>query len=53
MRNYEAAGVLPPAERTTRGYRVFTPLHAGKALRVFPGLVLVNVVREPAPARTA
>ena len=29
VRNYEAAGVLPPARRTASGYRVFTEVHAG------------------------
>ncbi|TDC24022.1 MerR family DNA-binding transcriptional regulator [Streptomyces sp. 8K308] len=38
VRNYEEAGILPPADRTPSGYRVFTPLHAG-ALRVFTALV--------------
>ncbi|MDT0317495.1 TioE family transcriptional regulator [Streptomyces millisiae] len=38
VRNYEEAGILPPAERTPHGYRVFTPLHAA-ALRVFTALV--------------
>lgn len=28
VRNYEAAGVLPPLRRTGSGYRVFTPGHA-------------------------
>ncbi|QIJ64080.1 TioE family transcriptional regulator [Streptomyces sp. JB150] len=27
IRNYEDAGVLPPAERTESGYRVFAPVH--------------------------
>lgn len=38
VRNYEAAGVLPEAERSPRGYRVYTPLHA-KALQAFLSLV--------------
>lgn len=38
VRNYEEAGILPPAERTPHGYRVYTPLHA-LALRVFIALV--------------
>jgi DNA-binding transcriptional MerR regulator len=33
VRNYEAAGVLPPVERTESGYRIFTPGHAA-AVRV-------------------
>jgi DNA-binding transcriptional MerR regulator len=28
VRNYEAAGVLPPIGRTESGYRIFTPHHA-------------------------
>ena len=38
VRNYEAAGVLPPAERTPHGYRVYTPLHA-RAVSAFLALV--------------
>lgn len=38
VRNYEQAGILPPAERTPHGYRVYRPLHA-QALRAFVGLV--------------
>lgn len=38
IRNYEAAGVLPVAERTPHGYRTYTPLHA-QALRAFLALV--------------
>ncbi|WP_212912085.1 TioE family transcriptional regulator [Streptomyces sp. TS71-3] len=38
VRNYEAEGILPPAERTEHGYRVYTPRHA-MALRVFTALV--------------
>lgn len=38
IRNYEAAGVLPAAERTPSGYRTYTPLHA-LALRAFLALV--------------
>ncbi|MCX5384435.1 TioE family transcriptional regulator [Streptomyces sp. NBC_00083] len=38
VRNYEEAGVLPAAERTPHGYRVYTPLHAA-ALRAFLALV--------------
>ncbi|MFF9104924.1 TioE family transcriptional regulator [Streptomyces rubrogriseus] len=38
VRNYEAAGVLPPAARTASGYRVYTPLHA-RALAAFLALV--------------
>jgi len=38
VRNYEAAGILPPARRTEHGYRVYTPLHA-QALEVFAALV--------------
>ncbi|WP_055575085.1 TioE family transcriptional regulator [Streptomyces prasinopilosus] len=38
VRNYEQAGALPPAERTSHGYRVYTPLHA-RALDAFLALV--------------
>jgi len=38
VRNYEAAGILPPAERTPHDYRTYTPLHA-QALRAFLALV--------------
>jgi DNA-binding transcriptional MerR regulator len=38
IRNYEAAGILPAAERTSHGYRTYTPLHA-HALRAFLALV--------------
>ncbi|MFJ8671941.1 TioE family transcriptional regulator [Streptomyces sp. NPDC093589] len=38
VRNYEEAGILPPAERTPHGYRTYTPLHA-RALRTFVALV--------------
>jgi len=38
IRNYEAAGILPGAERTPYGYRTYTPLHA-QALRAFLALV--------------
>jgi DNA-binding transcriptional MerR regulator len=38
VRNYEADGVLPPAERTPHGHRVYRPHHA-RALRAFLALV--------------
>lgn len=38
VRNYEAAGILPGAERTRHGYRTYTPRHA-QALRAFLALV--------------
>jgi DNA-binding transcriptional MerR regulator len=38
IRNYEAAGILPDADRTRHGYRTYTPLHA-QALRAFLALV--------------
>ncbi len=38
VRNYEAAGVLPAAERTSSGHRRYTPLHAA-ALRAFLALL--------------
>ncbi|ALG06167.1 TioE family transcriptional regulator [Kibdelosporangium phytohabitans] len=38
VRNYEEAGILPPADRTPSGYRTYTPLHA-KALGTFLALI--------------
>lgn len=38
VRNYEAAGILPGAERTPHGYRTYTPRHA-QALRAFLALL--------------
>jgi DNA-binding transcriptional MerR regulator len=38
VRNYEEAGILPPAGRTAHGYRTYTTLHA-QALRAFLALV--------------
>ncbi|MEE1755262.1 TioE family transcriptional regulator [Streptomyces sp. SP18CS02] len=38
IRNYEEAGILPAAGRTSHGYRTYTPLHAG-ALSAFLALV--------------
>jgi DNA-binding transcriptional MerR regulator len=38
VRNYEEAGILPPAERTEYGYRIYRPRHA-QALRAFVALV--------------
>ncbi|GGV66954.1 MerR family transcriptional regulator [Streptomyces longisporoflavus] len=38
IRNYEADGILPPADRSPHGYRTYTALHAG-ALRAFLALV--------------
>jgi len=38
VRNYEEAGILPPAERTPHGYRVYTRLHE-QALRTFVALI--------------
>lgn len=37
VRNYETAGILPPAERSASGYRHYTAVHAG-ALRAFLAL---------------
>lgn len=37
VRNYEAAGILPGADRSPYGYRSYTPLHA-RALRAFLAL---------------
>ncbi|KOX51155.1 MULTISPECIES: MerR family transcriptional regulator [unclassified Streptomyces] len=41
VRNYEAAGILPAAVRTARGYRVYTSLHA-RALDAFLALVAAH-----------
>jgi DNA-binding transcriptional MerR regulator len=41
VRNYEAQGILPRAERTEHGYRVYRPLHA-EALRAFLALVAAH-----------
>ncbi|HBF80773.1 MAG TPA: MerR family transcriptional regulator [Streptomyces sp.] len=38
VRNYEEAGILPAAGRTSHGYRTYTPLHA-QALAAFLALV--------------
>ncbi|MGW4424557.1 MerR family transcriptional regulator [Streptosporangium sp. NPDC004631] len=38
VRNYEEAGILPPAERSPHGYRVYAPRHA-VALRTFLALI--------------
>ena len=38
VRNYEAAGILPPAPRTESGYRTYGPEHL-EALRTFRALV--------------
>lgn len=38
VRNYERDGILPPAERTPHGHRLYTPLHA-RALDAFVALV--------------
>ncbi|MEU8233740.1 TioE family transcriptional regulator [Actinoplanes sp. NPDC048967] len=38
VRNYEEAGILPPAGRSPSGYRVYVPRHAA-ALRTFLALI--------------
>ncbi|MGJ6966813.1 TioE family transcriptional regulator [Streptosporangium sp. G11] len=38
VRNYEEAGILPPAERSPHGYRGYAPRHAA-ALRTFLALI--------------
>lgn len=38
IRNYEADGILPAAERTRHDYRIYTPRHA-QALRAFLALI--------------
>lgn len=45
IRNYEAAGILPAAERTAHGYRTYTPRHA-QALHAFLALVPGHGHRE-------
>ncbi len=47
IRNYEAAGILPAAERTASGYRTYTLLHA-HALRAFLTLVPAHGHRSAA-----
>jgi DNA-binding transcriptional MerR regulator len=39
VRNYEAAGILPGADRTRHGYRAYTPRHA-QAIHAFLALAL-------------
>ncbi|MEU3438469.1 TioE family transcriptional regulator [Streptomyces sp. NPDC006863] len=59
VRNYEAAGILPPAGRTAHGYRTYTPLHAvalGTFLALVPGhghataTAIMRAVNSDAPA---
>ncbi|MFC9970256.1 MerR family transcriptional regulator [Spirillospora sp. NPDC127200] len=38
VRNYEEAGILPPAQRSPHGYRAYAPRHAA-ALRTFLALI--------------
>lgn len=38
VRNYEAEGFLPPAERTASGYRIYTQTHAA-ALAAYLALI--------------
>ncbi|MER7167611.1 MerR family transcriptional regulator [Micromonospora sp. NPDC000207] len=38
VRNYEEVGILPPAQRTSSGYRRYTPRHV-QALRAFVALI--------------
>src|SRR5690349_25050812 len=38
VRNYEQAGILPPAARSPHGYRAYAPRHAA-ALRTFLALI--------------
>ncbi|MFF8281648.1 MerR family transcriptional regulator [Streptomyces albus] len=48
VRNYEEAGVLPPAARTESGYRTFTPRHRAALLLyrcLVPGFGLVAAQR--------
>ena len=48
VRNYEADGFLPPADRTSSGYRIYTGLHAA-ALRAY--LALIRGYGHPAAGR--
>jgi DNA-binding transcriptional MerR regulator len=41
VRNHERDGILPPADRTAGGHRVYTPLHAA-ALRAFRSLAAAH-----------
>ncbi|MGW0593895.1 MerR family DNA-binding transcriptional regulator [Streptosporangium sp. NPDC002607] len=43
-RNYEEAGILPPAERSPHGYRLYAPRHSA-ALRTFLALIPRTVTR--------
>ncbi|MDG4831081.1 MerR family transcriptional regulator [Solwaraspora sp. WMMD1047] len=63
VRNYERAGVIPPAARTASGYRVYTDDHAG-ALHAYVALiagyghrpageVMTSVLRDDLPAALA
>jgi DNA-binding transcriptional MerR regulator len=52
VRNYEEEGILPAAERTPHGYRVYTPLHA-RALRAFVALVPAHGHRTAADGMRA
>jgi DNA-binding transcriptional MerR regulator len=48
VRNYEADGFLPPADRTPSGYRIYTGVHAA-ALRAY--LALIRGYGHPAAGR--
>ena len=52
VRNYEEQGILPSAERTPYGYRVYTPLQA-QALRAFVALVPAHGYRTAADVMRA
>ena len=52
VRNYEEEGILPSAERTPHGYRVYTPLQA-HALRAFVALVRAHGHRTAADVMRA
>lgn len=52
VRNYEEVGILPSAERTRYGYRVYAPLHA-RALRAFVALVPAHGHRTAADVMRA
>jgi DNA-binding transcriptional MerR regulator len=52
VRNYEEQGILPSAERTPHGYRIYTPLQA-RALRAFVALVPAHGHRTAADVMRA
>jgi DNA-binding transcriptional MerR regulator len=63
IRNYERAGVIPPADRTPSGYRIYTDRHVaalGAYLALLPGFgyraaaaIMTAVLRDDLPAALA